>query len=62
MAVVGYEADQVMDTEEGERSVPITWAYNHHYVSYLTGKLSELRQLDSQVDWCYDSKLNNNEC
>ena len=30
MAVVGYEADQVIVAEgQQDRSVPITWAYNH---------------------------------
>ena len=33
MAVVGYEVDQVV-VEEGKNdtSVPITHAYNHHYI------------------------------
>jgi hypothetical protein len=37
MAVTGYEVDQVMtDPDSGEdRSVPITWAYNHHYTAFL---------------------------
>jgi hypothetical protein len=40
MAMRGYEVDQVRTilTEEGEEeevSVPITWAYNHHYISWL---------------------------
>ena len=36
MAVVGYEVDQVQRTASGEDvSVPITWAYNHHYGAYL---------------------------
>jgi hypothetical protein len=34
MALMGYEVDQVrIDPETGrEESVPITWAYNHHYM------------------------------
>lgn len=42
MAVVGYEVDQVrMDSETGrEISVPITWAYNHHYMVALLGSRS----------------------
>jgi len=40
MALVGYEVDQVMvDAASGEEvSVPITWAYNHHYMVFLMGK------------------------
>ena len=36
-----------MKTSEGDKSVPITWAYNHHYVAYLTGSYSKMTQLDS---------------
>lgn len=37
LAIVGYEVDQVrVDETSGEEvSVPITWAYNHHYGAYL---------------------------
>ena len=36
MAVTGYEVDQVRQLEDGsEASVPITWAYNHHYGAWL---------------------------
>ncbi|CAJ1925741.1 unnamed protein product [Cylindrotheca closterium] len=37
MAITGYEVDQVrIDEASGEEvSVPITWAYNHHYVTYV---------------------------
>eukprot|EP00980_Cylindrotheca_fusiformis_P016758 scaffold5048_cov121-Cylindrotheca_fusiformis.AAC.9 len=36
MAITGYEVDQVRRTESGEEvAVPITWAYNHHYVAYV---------------------------
>ena len=38
MAVVGFECDQVIRTREGDVSVPITWAYNHHFEHHLTGK------------------------
>ena len=34
-----------MKTSEGEKSVPITWAYNHHYVSYITSSFSEMTQV-----------------
>ena len=35
MALMGYEVDQVRtDPETGEEvSMPITWAYNHHYMA-----------------------------
>lgn len=39
MAVVGYEVDQVLFDTDGkgeEASVPITWAYNHHYAAFLS--------------------------
>eukprot|EP00440_Ansanella_granifera_P035912 gb/GFBE01038957.1/.p1 GENE.gb/GFBE01038957.1/~~gb/GFBE01038957.1/.p1 ORF type:complete len:785 (+),score=142.22 gb/GFBE01038957.1/:1-2355(+) len=45
MAVTGYEADQVMESPEGDVSVPISWAYNHHYVSWMTGQYSEMNQV-----------------
>lgn len=36
MAIVGYELNQVMKTSNGEDvSVPITWAYNHHYGAFV---------------------------
>ena len=35
MAIVGYEQDQVFRTPDGDVSVPITWAYNHHYEAFL---------------------------
>eukprot|EP00088_Acartia_fossae_P063657 TRINITY_DN7775_c0_g3_i4.p1 TRINITY_DN7775_c0_g3~~TRINITY_DN7775_c0_g3_i4.p1 ORF type:complete len:732 (-),score=82.04 TRINITY_DN7775_c0_g3_i4:96-2048(-) len=49
MAVIGYEADQVFKTEEGDVSVPITWAYNHHYVAYLIGANSEMRKVPADI-------------
>ena len=42
MAVIGYEVDQVFQTKDGDVSVPITWAYNHHYISSMTGSRSRL--------------------
>eukprot|EP00005_Dracoamoeba_jomungandri_P011599 CAMPEP_0174265228 /NCGR_PEP_ID=MMETSP0439-20130205/25700_1 /TAXON_ID=0 /ORGANISM="Stereomyxa ramosa, Strain Chinc5" /LENGTH=693 /DNA_ID=CAMNT_0015351583 /DNA_START=91 /DNA_END=2172 /DNA_ORIENTATION=+ len=42
MAVIGYEVDQVRKTPQGDVSVPIFWAYNHHYEAYLVGKDSQL--------------------
>lgn len=50
MAITGYEQDQVMVSPVGQPgvnpgkdvSVPINWAYNHHYMAWMTGKHSEL--------------------
>ena len=42
MAIVGYEADQVYKTENGDISIPITHQYNHHYIAYMTGSNSKL--------------------
>lgn len=39
LPILGYEQDQVFDNGD---SVPITWAYNHHYSAYLQGKNTEL--------------------
>jgi len=50
LAIVGYETDQVMKTDDGDISVPITWAYNHHFVAYMSGAMSEMREFDSQFD------------
>ena len=36
-----------MRTEEGDVSVPITHAYNHHYCAYMSGALSEMKQVVS---------------
>jgi len=32
-----------MKTGKGDVSVPITWAYNHHFEAYIKGALSEMR-------------------
>merc|ERR1719401_3225377 len=37
MAVVGFELDQVRKTPEGDVSVPINAAYNHHFGSNMIG-------------------------
>lgn len=50
MAITGYEQDQVMVSPVGKPgvnpdqdvSVPINWAYNHHYMAWMTGKHSKL--------------------
>ena len=38
-----------MKTENGDVSVPITWAYNHHYCAYLTGSYAEMKELDTSA-------------
>ena len=53
MAIVGYEADQVMVQPTGKPgadptkdvSVPINWAYDHHYMAWMTGKHSEMTKV-----------------
>ena len=49
MAIIGYETDQVMQTKDGDVSVPITWAYNHHYVAHMTGEKSTLVEADART-------------
>jgi hypothetical protein len=51
IAIVGYEVDQVMmivdkGGQEKEVPVPITWAYNHHYMAYLMGEDDESESED----------------
>merc|ERR1712025_1465784 len=50
VAFVGYEVDQVQRTENGDISVPITWAYNHHYCAFINGKKAEIRQVNDFID------------
>jgi len=53
MAITGYEQDQVMVVPTGhpganpeqDVSVPINWAYNHHYMAWMNGAHSELKQV-----------------
>ena len=55
MAITGYEQDQVMVTPVGQPgvnpekdvSVPINWAYNHHYMAWMTGTHSEMRHIEA---------------
>ena len=44
IAITGYEQDQVM--ADGS-SVPINWAYNHHYVFWVKGAHSEMTLMKS---------------
>jgi len=49
IAVIGYEVDQVYKKDSGDVSVPIFWAYNHHYEAYMLGKHSSLEEVKSDV-------------
>merc|ERR1719305_631284 len=50
IAITGYEMDMVMVEPTGQPgvhperdvSVPMNWAYNHHYEVWMTGKFSDL--------------------
>jgi len=56
MAITGYEHDQVMVRPAGrpganpdaDVSVPMNWAYNHHYQWWLTGSHSEMLQVPAE--------------
>mmetsp|Transcript_42291 Transcript_42291/g.76666 ORF Transcript_42291/g.76666 Transcript_42291/m.76666 type:complete len:891 (-) Transcript_42291:222-2894(-) len=53
IAITGYEHDQVMVQPQGrpgmfprrDASVPISWAYNHHYQFWILGNSTDLRQV-----------------
>ena len=45
MAVVGYEVDQVRRTPDGDVSVPISMAYNHHHDAFFVGKGSKMQKV-----------------
>jgi len=45
IAVVGFEVDQVRKTPDGDVSVPINVAYNHHFESTILGKDSVLERV-----------------
>lgn len=47
MAIIGYETDQVFHEQsdiygKNDESVPITWAYNHHYEAYLRNEDTQM--------------------
>ena len=42
-----------MKTSDGDKSVPITWAYNHHFEAYLSGGYSKMTQLDEESGGAY---------
>ena len=55
IAIVGYEVDQVFKYDNGsESSVPITWAYNHHYEAYLRNQDSSFYKVDDNINYQYD--------
>jgi hypothetical protein len=55
IAIVGYEVDQVFtDTNGVDSSVPITWAYNHHYEAYL-------RNGENSFEKIGENKFNSND-
>eukprot|EP00657_Telonema_sp_P-1_P005811 TRINITY_DN23513_c0_g1_i1.p1 TRINITY_DN23513_c0_g1~~TRINITY_DN23513_c0_g1_i1.p1 ORF type:complete len:262 (-),score=54.98 TRINITY_DN23513_c0_g1_i1:185-970(-) len=45
MAVVGFEMDQVRRTPEGDVSVPINAAYNHHFEATMVGAKSRFQKV-----------------
>lgn len=55
MAITGYEQDQVMVSPTGKPgenpaedvSVPINWAYNHHYMAWMTGTHSKMVRIQN---------------
>ena len=49
MAVVGFEADQVRKTPDGDVSVPINVAYNHHYGATLVGSGSAMKKVKTST-------------
>jgi hypothetical protein len=59
MAITGYEQDQVMVTPTGhpgvnpslDVSVPINWAYNHHYSTTVTGAHSYMQPVPNQATY-----------
>lgn len=52
IAITGYEYDQVMVSPAGEPgenpdedvSVPISWAYNHHYTAFISGSYARIEK------------------
>jgi len=48
MAITGWESDQVIRGVNGapDMSIPITWAYNHHYGAYVNGRDSVLAEVE----------------
>jgi hypothetical protein len=60
MAITGYEQDQVLVDPVGhpgvnpdkDVSVPINWAYNHHFECWMVGAHATLRKVEHDPnDW-----------
>ena len=57
MAIQGYEQDQVIVSPKGspgvhpelDTSVPINWAYNHHYMAWMTGADSTMEHVPADI-------------
>ena len=47
MAITGYEMNQVIINNGVETPVPITWAYNHHYLAYLLDRHTQLVKVNN---------------
>ena len=69
IAFTGYEQDQVIvsplgkpgENPELDASVPINWAYNHHYAFFVTGTGAQMEEVaaqpgDDHVDWAGGGK------
>jgi hypothetical protein len=55
MAVVGFEMDQVRRTKEGDVSVPINVAYNHHFESTMIGGGARFEKIEVENE--HDPRL-----
>lgn len=58
IAITGYEQDQVMVDPVGhpgvnpdkDVSVPINWAYNHHYMAWMVGNYSSMVEVKADAE------------
>eukprot|EP01060_Flectonema_neradi_P036402 TRINITY_DN698_c1_g2_i1.p1 TRINITY_DN698_c1_g2~~TRINITY_DN698_c1_g2_i1.p1 ORF type:complete len:718 (+),score=175.93 TRINITY_DN698_c1_g2_i1:80-2155(+) len=57
MAMTGYEVDQVFRTPQGDKSVPIYWAYNHHYCAWLLSNKTARMEKLPETDYSYGHPL-----
>ena len=48
-----------MKTDSGDKSVPITWAYNHHFEAYISGSYSQMTQLESTSNGAFPKGQHN---
>ena len=48
IAIVGYETDQIFKENGKDISMPITWAYNHHYEAILDKNLALTHMIQNQ--------------